>query len=124
MEDILKLKEDNDQHPNCALMLDELSEFMGKLSQDPTFEPNFLSMYTAKVCIMLAFKVSGLIAIFQPMRANIRGNKDGLAECRNPHVQFGSFTQSDTLLEIMTDRGIDRGGRIARLNFMKFSNIT
>ena len=48
------------------------------------------------------------------MRANIRGNRDGLAECSNPHVQFCSFTQSDTLLDIMTERGVDRGGRIAR----------
>ena len=57
LEDVLKLKVDNQQHPNVAIMLDELSEFIGKLSQDPTFEPNFLSMFTAKVFVIITLNL-------------------------------------------------------------------
>ena len=49
LEDVLILKTKSKKPPSVLYANDEVSSLLSALDKDPTFEANFLSLYTAKV---------------------------------------------------------------------------
>ena len=61
LEDLLVTKVNCKKSPSVLYANDEVSSLLSALDKDPTFDANFLSMYTAKVSVKDALYLAGII---------------------------------------------------------------
>ena len=61
LEDLLVAKVDSKKSPSVLYANDEVGSLLSALDKDPTFDANFLSLYTAKVSIILRLSKIKLI---------------------------------------------------------------
>ena len=60
LEDLLVTKVNSKKAPSVLYANDEVSSLLSALDKDPTFDSNFLSLYTAKVSVMANFYLSDI----------------------------------------------------------------